>query len=217
MDMGNLFGVNVLSFDLENIACEGGEMSQMPSDFVDLSTLPNVRLDIRYAGDTNFMGRKVEGYDASLCWMHRDGAEKLQTLAERLEMDGLGLHIWDAYRPRRATQDMIEWAESTGQEWLIEQGYLVRDSRHNRGGAIDLSFYNLETGELLDMGTDWDFFGVESHAFEVSGPALDNRLLLRSSMQETGFVPYDVEWWHFELPNAAELPVVDVPYTTGVT
>ena len=192
-------------------------MSKMPSNFVDLSTLPNVRLDIRYAADTNFMGRKVEGYDAPLCWMHKDGAEKLQTLAKRLETEGFGLHIWDAYRPRTATRDMIEWAESTGQGWLIEQGYLVRDSRHNRGGAIDLSLYVLETCELMDMGTDWDFFGVESHAFEVSGPALDNRLLLRSSMQETGFVPYDVEWWHFELPNAAELPVVDVPYTTGVT
>ena len=79
---------------------------------------------------------------------------------------------------------MIEWSEETGNEWLIEQGYLVRDSRHNRGGAIDLSFYILETGELMDMGTDWDFFGVESHAFSVSGLALDNRLLLRSSMQE---------------------------------
>ena len=188
-------------------------MSKIPIDFVDLSTLPNVRLDIRYAEDTNFMGRKVVGYDAPLCWMHKDGAHKLLLLARKIESEGLGLHIWDAYRPRRSTTDMIEWAESTGQEWLIEQGYLVKESRHNHGGAIDLSFYFLETGKLMDMGTDWDFFGVESHAFEVSGPALDNRLLLRSSMQESGFVPYDVEWWHFELPNATELPVVDVPYT----
>ena len=188
-------------------------MSNMPSNFVDLSSLPNVRLDIRYASDTNFMGRKVEGYDASLCWMHKDGAEKLQRLAERLETDGFGLHIWDAYRPRTATRDMIGWAESTGQGWLIEQGYLVRDSRHNRGGAVDLSLYVLETGELMNMGTDWDYFGVESNVFQASGIVLEQRTLLRSYMASVGFIPYDVEWWHFELPNATDLPVVDVPYT----
>ena len=212
--MVNLFGVNVLSFQLENIACKGDEMSQMPKDFIDLSTLPNVRLDIRYADNTNFMGRKVEGYEAALCWMHKDGAVKLDQLAERLADDGIGLHIWDAYRPRRATQDMIQWAESTGKEWLIEQGYLVRDSRHNRGGAIDLSLYILDTGSLIDMGTDWDFFGAESHAFQITGAALDHRMLLRTCMEGVGFVPYDVEWWHFELPNATKLPVVDVPYTS---
>ena len=75
-------------------------MSKMPIDFVDLSTLPHVRLDIRYAADTNFMGRKVKGYDAPLCWMHKDGAVQLHQLAKRLEVIGLGLHIWDAYRPR---------------------------------------------------------------------------------------------------------------------
>ena len=110
MDMGNLFGVNVLSFDLENIACEGGEMSQMPSDFIDLSTLPNVRLDIRYAHDTGFMGL-VEGYDAPLCWMHKDGAIK-STWQSDWSLMAL-VHIWDTYRPRRATQDMMQWAEST--------------------------------------------------------------------------------------------------------
>ena len=188
-------------------------MSKIPSDFVDLSTLPNVRLDIRYAEDTNFMGRKVDGYDAPLCWMHKDGAQNLLSLARKIESEGLGLHIWDAYRPRRSTTDMIEWAESTGQEWLVEQGYLVKESRHNHGGAIDLSFYFLETGILMDMGTDWDFFGEESNTFNISGIALQHRMKLRRNMEEVGFVAYDVEWWHFELPNATELPVVDVPYT----
>ena len=107
---------------------------------------------------------------------------------------------------------MIEWAECTGQKWLVEQGYLVKESRHNHGGAIDLSFYYLETGVLMDMGTDWDFFGKESNTFNASGTVLQHRMRLRQSMQEVGFIAYDVEWWHFELPNATELPVVDVPY-----
>lgn len=187
-------------------------MSRIPMGFMDVSTVNNVRLDIRYASDNNFMNRCVVGYEAPLCWMHRDGGERLHTLARQLESEGLGLLIWDAYRPRRATLDMVDWAEKTGQQWLLEQGYLVRDSRHNRGGAIDLSLYRLETGAPLDMGTEWDFFGAESNTFNGTGSALDNRLRLRECMEQVGFVPYDVEWWHFELPNATALPALDVPY-----
>ena len=90
MDMGNLFAANVLSLLVENIVLGGNVMSKMPIDFVDLSTLPNVRLDIRYAADTNFMGRKVKGYDAPLCWMHKDGAIQLHQLAKRLESHRTG-------------------------------------------------------------------------------------------------------------------------------
>ena len=187
-------------------------MSIETMQFADLSSLPNVRLDIRYATKSNFMQRVIVGYEAPLCWMHRDGFEKLLRLTGILEAEGLGLVIWDAYRPKRATADMVAWAEQTGQEWLLEQGYLVRDSRHNRGGAVDLSLYDLESGQLLDMGTEWDFFGAESNTFEARGLALENRLRLRNWMLEVGFLAYDVEWWHFELPNATELPVWDVPY-----
>lgn len=192
-------------------------MSNIPMNFVDLAPLPNVRLDIRYATANNFMERRVVGYEAPLCWMHKDGAEKLRLLAEKLEGDGFGLHIWDAYRPKRSTLDMVQWAESTGNEWLLEQGYLVRDSRHNRGGAIDLSLYMLDNDRLMDMGTEWDFFGATSNTFNISGPALDQRMLLRASMVDAGFVAYDVEWWHFELPNALDLPVLDVPYSVTHT
>ena len=187
-------------------------MSNIPKAFIDLSTVPNVQLDIRYASTNNFMNRRVVGYESPLCWMHREGGEKLHFLAKQLESEGLGLLIWDAYRPRRATLDMVDWAETTDQGWLLQQGYLVRDSRHNRGGAVDLTLYTLKTGEPLDMGTEWDFFGAESNTFNVTGVVLDNRVLLRSSMERVGFVPYDVEWWHFELPNATELPALDVPY-----
>ena len=187
-------------------------MSRIPIEFMDVSTVPNVQLDIRYASTNNFMNRRVVGYNAPLCWMYREGGEKLHFLAKQLESEGLGLLIWDAYRPRRATLDMVDWAETTDQGWLLQQGYLVCDSRHNRGGAVDLTLYKLKTGEPLDMGTEWDFFGAESNTFNVTGVALDNRVLLRSSMERVGFVPYDVEWWHFELPNATELPALDVPY-----
>ena len=124
----------MLSFQLENVEAREVNMSNIPKGFIDLSTVPNAQLDIRYASDNNFMNRSVVGYEAPLCWMHRDGGERLHTLARQLEVEGLGVLIWDAYRPRRATLDMVDWAETTDQAWLLQQGYLVRDSRHNRGG-----------------------------------------------------------------------------------
>ena len=188
-------------------------MVPMPLNFSDISTLPTVHLDIRYATSDNFMGRVVEGYDAPHCWMHTSGVDGLRRVIEQLSGSGLGLWIWDAYRPVRSTKDMVRWAEETGQHWIVEQGFIVRESRHNRGGAVDLSLYDMETGKVLDMGTEWDHFGPESHIQGVIGTPLDNRLYLRKLMTEAGFCPYDVEWWHFELPNAMDLPSWDIPYT----
>ena len=188
-------------------------MSGMPSTFAVLSGIQNVRLDIRYATSNNFMGRVVNGYNTAQCWMHLSGVVRLRRVIEHLSDSGLGLWIWDAYRPIRSTKDMVQWAESTGQDWIIEQGFIARDSRHNRGGAVDLSLYDKKTGQLLDMGTEWDHFGPESHIDGVKGIPLENRLYLRSLMIEAGFCSYDVEWWHFELPNAMELPSWDIPYT----
>lgn len=187
-------------------------MIGLPSNFVDLKYLSNVRLDIRYATSNNFMEQVVRGYNAEMCWMHRDGFEMLRILATRLEVEGLGLWIWDAYRPKSATQHMVEWVRETNQQWILDEGFVVEDSRHNRGGAIDLTLYDLATQTVLDMGTDWDHFGPEGHWDGVSGIALDNRRKMRQAMNSVGFVPYDLEWWHFELPNALELPVFDVPY-----
>ena len=188
-------------------------MNGIPEGFVDLSVLSNVHLDIRYATSNNFMGQIVRGYSSERCWMHEDGAHRLKRIAEDLESHGLGLWIWDAYRPKRATQHMVEWVMCTGQRWILEQGFVVEDSRHNRGGAIDLTLYSLENKQVLDMGTDWDHFGPEGNWDGVTGMAMVNRRRLRDAMCSVGFVPYDVEWWHFELPNAMELPVYDQPYT----
>ena len=172
----------------------------IPDDFRDLSTLPNVVLDIRYATSDNFMEMVVRGYDEPHCWMHPDGFERLTILVERLTQAGLGLWIWDAFRPKCATAHMVEWVRETGQEWILEQGFILEDSRHNRGVAIDLTLYDLATGQILDMGTDWDHFGPEGHWDGVTGLPMENRRRLREAMVSVGFIPYDVEWWHFEIP-----------------
>ena len=106
---------------------------------MDLKQLPNVCLDIRYATSNNFMGQVVRGYNAEMCWMHRDGFEMLRTLTTTLEVEGFGLWIWDAYRPKSATQHMLEWVKETNQQWILDEGFVVEDSRHNRGRRLLIS------------------------------------------------------------------------------
>lgn len=183
-----------------------------PKQFTDLSTILNIRLDIRYGTLDNFMGCPIIGYGALGAWLRNEGAVQLRLLAQELEKEGLGIHVWDAYRPRRATIAMARWAENNGKSWLLEQGYLVYRSRHNAGGAIDLNFYTLQTGELLDMGTEWDHFSERSHIHNAEGNILRRRLFLQEMMGRFGFVGYDTEWWHFELPNATDFPLRDLPY-----
>ncbi len=183
-----------------------------PIGFSDLSNIPNISLDIRYGTNNNFMQRPISGYGAKGAWFLSAGANRLHTLALELEKQGLGLLIWDAYRPRRATLEMARWAEENNKIWLLEEGYLVYRSRHNAGGAIDLNFYHLQTGEALNMGTEWDHFSSASHIHNAQGAILKNRLFLQKMMKQFGFAGYETEWWHFELPNATTLPLRDVPY-----
>lgn len=183
-----------------------------PAEFSSLSTIPHTRLDIRYGTTDNFMGRPISGYGALGAWFRAEGVEQLRKLALGLEKQGLGIIIWDAYRPRRATLEMVQWAKETGQKWLLEEGYLVYRSRHNAGGAVDLNFYDLQTGIAMDMGTEWDHFSEASHVHHAEGQILENRLFLQQMMRQAGFSGYETEWWHFELPDATSFPLRDVPY-----
>jgi len=184
----------------------------VPIGFSDLALIPNIRLDIRYASNRNFMGRVISGYGYPGAWLRESGADQLRRLSQELNDIGLGIHVWDAYRPRRATLEMAQWAKETEQEWLLEEGYLVWRSRHNMGGAIDLNFYELHSGRLLDMGTEWDHFSEASHVQSATGKIRENRLFVQRKMKQYGFLPYETEWWHFELPNATNFPLRDVPY-----
>ena len=155
------------------------QLRMPPRGFYDLSNIPNIRLDIRYVTNNNFMERPISGYGAKGAWFIIEGANKLKKLALELENQGLGIIVWDAYRPRRATLEMAKWAEESNKMWLLEEGYLVYRSRHNAGGAIDLNFYHLQSGELLNMGTEWDHFSVASHIHNAEGTILKNRFFLQ--------------------------------------
>jgi zinc D-Ala-D-Ala dipeptidase len=188
-------------------------MQNLPTSFFDLSVVPNTYIDAKYATCDNFTTKKLPGYHTTKnLWLHNCAKKTLIHLTEVLETQGLGLWIWDAYRPKRATDAMVEWAKRTKQYHLVTEGYIAIRSRHNGGGAIDCSLYDLQTKKILNMGTEWDTFDSESHIQNATGQAMENRRLLHSYMNEFGWVSYEKEWWHFEMPDAKNLDILDVPY-----
>jgi D-alanyl-D-alanine dipeptidase len=183
-----------------------------PEGLVDLHDhVADLRLSIGYATAANFTGAPLPGYEHAGAWAHPDLAKALGAVDRELAADGLGLLVYDAYRPVRATAAMVEWTRVNNRGDLLKDGYISAKSQHNRGLAIDLTLVDRETGTLVDMGGAWDTFDRSSAAFAAKGEALANRKRLRAVMTKHGFVPHDGEWWHFSLPHPSA-PVKDVPY-----
>lgn len=121
------------------------------------------------------------------------------------------MRVYDAYRPARASGEMVAWARAAGRESLLRDGYVAGHSNHARGNTVDVTLESAQ-GELLDMGTAWDTFSAESHYAAARGDAKAHRKTLRRAMVQAGFKPYAREWWHFTLPEPAGLQRLDVPY-----
>lgn len=156
-----------------------------------------IRVEARYAGIDNFTGAVLPGYTANRALLRREAAAALARVQRRLAAQGLGLKIWDGYRPVRATQAMVAWTARTGQTWLLDSGYIARRSRHNQGVAVDLTLVRLATGEELPMGTPFDTFGDAAHTANATGPVKQSRDLLVEVMASEGFTNYAMEWWHY--------------------
>lgn len=171
-----------------------------------------IRADARYATTDNFTGAPLPGYEGGTgtILLRREAAEALGRVQVRLRGRGLGLKVWDAYRPVRATEAMMDWAERTDQVELLDGGYIARRSRHNLGVAIDLTLVDLATGRELDMGTPFDTFSPAAHTANATGEAARNRTILVEAMEAEGFQNYDQEWWHFSYPVEDPVPF-DVP------
>ncbi|MFH2009885.1 MAG: M15 family metallopeptidase [bacterium] len=181
---------------------------RVPAGFVSLRTVPGIRLDIRYHTRNNFMRRPLPGYGAPGAWLIAPAARALAKVQRDLAPRGLGLWIFDAYRPRRATQAMVSWARKANPALIGP--YIGARSLHNNGIAVDLTLYRRATGKPLDMGSAFDAFSTRSHTRNATGAALQNRLRLKQAMARRGFKPYAAEWWHFHYPTAARPR--DVPY-----
>lgn len=169
---------------------------------------PTIREDIRYATANNFTGAPLPGYELPGALLRPDAAAALARVQQRLQRQGYGLLVWDAYRPVRATLGMVEWAETSGNEWVLD-GWVARRSNHNKGNTVDLTLVRLATGEPLDMGTPFDHFGDESRTSNASGQVAVNRRILLEAMRAEGFSNYSQEWWHYT--HSLDAEPIDVP------
>jgi D-alanyl-D-alanine dipeptidase len=163
----------------------------------------SIVVDLRYASSNNFTGAPLPGYLANRAYLRREAAVALSRVQRDLRPRGLGIKIFDAYRPVRATLAMVDWTKRVNRPDLLTDGYIASRSRHNLGLAIDLTLIDLATGRELEMGTLFDTFSAAAHTANASGEAAANRQKLKSAMEREGFVNYDQEWWHFSfaVPN----------------
>ncbi|MGB2225785.1 MAG: M15 family metallopeptidase [Polaribacter sp.] len=186
-----------------------------PDDFVYLLDLePSIKIELRYFSNNNFIGQPIDGYHRSTIIVSKPTALALQKVQNDLEKKGLGLKIFDAYRPQQAVNHFVRWAKvlndtlmkqsyypDVPKSELFKRGYIASKSGHSRGSTVDLTLIDLDTGNELDMGSPYDFFGVQSHPFykKITDKQRKNRMLLRRVMLKNGFKPYENEWWHFTL------------------
>jgi len=173
------------------------------AELVDVTRLdPTIRTEIRYATDDNFTGRRLPGYDVPLALLRPGAAEALARVNRRLAGRELALKVFDGYRPIRATQAMVSWANRTGNAWVLRQGYVASRSGHNRGATVDLTVVRLSDGGELDMGTPYDTFSEAAHTANATGQVRENRAILLRAMEAEGWTNYDKEWWHFSMRGA---------------
>lgn len=171
---------------------------------VDVRSLdPTIIASLRYGTANNFTGAPLPGYLANRAFLRREAARALARVQRRLLPQGLGIEVFDAYRPARATAAMVEWTKHVNRPDLLTDGYIASRSRHNLGLAIDCTLIELNTGRELEMGTPFDTFSASAHTASATGVAAANRQKLKAAMESEGFVNYDQEWWHFsfDVPN----------------
>lgn len=188
----------------------------LPEGFVYLNTVdPGIETELRYAGHDNFTGDVVDGYQrANAAVLRGDAAAALARVQAALTDAGLGLRVYDAFRPTRSVAAFVAWSQNddarTREEYyptltkpeLFALGYIAEQSGHSLGGTVDLTLVDLATGAPLDMGGAFDLFDTRSHydSTDVTAAQFANRTRLREAMLAEGFAPYPQEWWHFSYP-----------------
>ena len=133
--------------------------------------IPDALLEIRYFSTFNFVGERIDAYEAPVAYLTKETALALKNASDDLKKQGYVIEIFDAYRPQ---------------------------------SAVDLTIVDMMSGQELDMGSAFDFFGEVSHSEHTEGltkEQINNRLILRKAMTENGFKPLAEEWWHFSLEN----------------
>ena len=174
----------------------------LPPGFVDAAAVVDgLVVDMRYFGDNNFVGQRIDGYERPRCLLSVPAVNALAAIERDLAANGLGLKVFDCYRPQRAVAHFVRWAQRIDKRDLFKDGYISDRSGHSRGSTVDLTLVRRADGRELDMGSPFDFFSPKSWPSDrsVSGEAQKNRARLAGAMTRGDFRSYDKEWWHFTL------------------
>ena len=165
-----------------------------------------------YFSSDNFIGRPIPGYYANKAFLTREAADALLLAQRDFLKLGYRLKIYDAYRPQIAVDYFSAWAidlndtknkaryyPNVNKSQLFANGYIAARSGHSRGSAVDLTIVELESGNEVDMGSQWDFFDPISwiENSQITDQQRANRKLLSSIMVKHGFKSLKEEWWHF--------------------
>lgn len=179
-------------------------------ELVDVSRLvPGIVLDVRYATANNFMHQVL--YPVARVFLRAPAARALAEVERELAASGLGLKVFDGYRPYRITERM--WEPIRNPDFVADP---ARGSRHNRGAAVDLTLIDLRSGAELPMPTPYDDFTVRARQdfADLSAEVLANRATLREVMVRHGFQPLSSEWWHFDFHDYERFDLTDLDLVT---
>lgn len=188
---------------------------------------PGIRVEARYSGPNNFTGAPVPGYEADACLLLPQVAGALAQVQLDLQAEGLGLLVYDCYRPVTAVEAFMDWAEEPDDprqkaRWYprvdkhsLVPGYIADTSGHSRGATVDLTLARCSDAgcEPLPMGTPFDFFDPAAHTgAPVGAEQQANRQRLLAAMEARGFRNYPQEWWHYTFqPEPDPCTAYDVP------
>ena len=176
----------------------------------------SIIVDLKYYSSENFTGQLVEGYHSNAAILTNEAASALSNAQDDFNKLGYSLILYDAYRPQRAVDFFVQWSKNLNDTInkriyypnikkleLFKLGYIAYKSSHSRGSTVDVSLVEISTNNELDMGTIFDYFGIESHTFfnDITEKQKSNRLILYEIMSNNGFKNYSKEWWHFTLKN----------------
>ena len=193
------------------------EAKEIPKGFVYIKDkIPSVELDCRYYGSNNFIGERIDGYLSPRAILSKEAVGALLKVQEELKSFGLGLKVFDAYRPQKAVDHFVRWGRdlvdvkmkseyypTVEKRNLFKEGYIAKHSSHSRGSTVDLTIIDLQSRVELDMGSAFDFFGERSWVeySNILATHRANRMLLHNIMLKYNFKSYAQEWWHFTLKD----------------
>ncbi|WP_460218128.1 M15 family metallopeptidase [Psychroserpens sp. MEBiC05023] len=198
-----------------SFAFSAQEKRTFPEGFIHVKDLiKDIDIELRYFTTNNFVGDTIEGYHANTLILTQQAANALKKVQDELQQQNLCLRIYDGYRPQKAVNHFIRWAQDLNdtinkqqfypdveKRHLFREEYIASRSGHSRGSTVDLTIVNGNTNEPLDMGSPYDFFGKESWVDhpELTKEQKANRQLLQKVMLKHNFRNYPKEWWHFTL------------------